>query len=162
MLEWTCYTEYGCPSGHSMLGIILIEFIIRFFARVNSCVSKYIGIFYFIGFIFELLVMFSRVILGMHSFNQVLFGLMIGLYTFVPYYLFIELWILKYCLTIFKSQKSVIILVTLLILMLISFGVEVLSTFLPQYNNQNYINVIETIEKCDNAKLYKSFQYKCF
>lgn len=24
MLEWTCYTEYGCPSGHSMLGLVLI------------------------------------------------------------------------------------------------------------------------------------------
>jgi len=24
MLEWTCYSEYGCPSGHSMLGLILM------------------------------------------------------------------------------------------------------------------------------------------
>lgn len=24
MLEWTCYTEYGMPSGHSMLGLVLM------------------------------------------------------------------------------------------------------------------------------------------
>ena len=40
MLEWTCYTEYGCPSGHSMLGLILIEFIIRFINRTME-VSRF-------------------------------------------------------------------------------------------------------------------------
>jgi membrane-associated phospholipid phosphatase len=33
MLEWTCYSEFGSPSGHSMLGLILMEFIARFFMR---------------------------------------------------------------------------------------------------------------------------------
>lgn len=49
--------------------------------------------------------MFSRVILGMHSFNQVLFGLMIGLYSMVLYYFFIEKLILKWVIKIFKMQK---------------------------------------------------------
>ena len=135
MLEWTCYSQYGCPSGHSMLGIILIEFIIRFFARVHKTIYKYIGIFYFIGFLLELLVMFSRIILGMHSLNQVLFGFMIGVYTFIPYYLFVEALLLKLCLRIFRSQKSVVVLMIIILAMIICIGIELLITLSIQYDN---------------------------
>ena len=72
-----------------MMAIVLLEFIVRFYARVSKFVAKYIAVFYFLILVFELCVMFSRVILGMHSFNQVLLGLLIGSYTFVPYYLFV-------------------------------------------------------------------------
>lgn len=51
MFEWTCYTEFGCPSGHSMMGIILLEFIVRFFARVHKFVSKYIVFFYILALV---------------------------------------------------------------------------------------------------------------
>jgi membrane-associated phospholipid phosphatase len=77
------------PSGHAMMGVILMEFILRFFTRVSKFVKKYVAFFYIIVLIFEFLVMFSRVILGMHALNQVLFGFMIGCYSFVPYYLFV-------------------------------------------------------------------------
>jgi len=33
MLEWTCYTEYGSPSGHAMLSIVLFEFLVRFLSK---------------------------------------------------------------------------------------------------------------------------------
>ena len=33
MLEWTCYTEYGSPSGHSALVIVLLDFFVRFGCR---------------------------------------------------------------------------------------------------------------------------------
>lgn len=98
MLEWTCYTEYGCPSGHAMMGIILMEFIVRFFARSSRFVAKYIVLFYFLIIFLELIVMFSRIFLGMHAINQVMFGFMIGVYSFIPYYLFVERWILHVCL----------------------------------------------------------------
>ncbi len=98
MLEWTCYTEYGCPSGHAMMGVILMEFIVRFFARSSKFVAKYIVLFYFLIIFLELIVMFSRIFLGMHAINQVMFGFMIGVYSFIPYYLFVERWILHACL----------------------------------------------------------------
>ena len=142
MLEWTCYTEYGCPSGHSMLGIVLIEFIIRFFARVHQPIYKYIGIFYVIGLLFEFLVMFSRIILGMHSFNQVLFGFMIGVYTFIPYYLFVEMWLLKLCLNIFNTKKPSLYLSMFIILISVCIGIELIVVLVPSYDNQPYIPVI--------------------
>lgn len=40
------------PSGHSMMAIILLEFVVRFYARVNKIVAKYIWAFYTLVIIF--------------------------------------------------------------------------------------------------------------
>lgn len=51
MKSWTCFTDFGCPSGHSMLAIVILEFILRFFARVHKCIYNYIGLFYILIFV---------------------------------------------------------------------------------------------------------------
>lgn len=71
-----------------MLGLILMEFIIRFFMRSYKTARKLSWLLYIILVILQLLVMFSRVILGMHTFNEVLMGAMIGLYSISAYYLY--------------------------------------------------------------------------
>jgi membrane-associated phospholipid phosphatase len=50
--------------------------------------------------------MFSRVYLGMHSINQVLFGLMIGCYSMVVYYMFAEHWLYTHCLRYLSEGTS--------------------------------------------------------
>jgi membrane-associated phospholipid phosphatase len=71
-----------------MLGLILMEFIVRFFVRFYDCARKFNWLLYIILVVLQLLVMFSRVILGMHTFNEVLMGAMIGLYSISIYYLY--------------------------------------------------------------------------
>lgn len=71
-----------------MLGLILMEFIIRFFMRSYKTARKFSWLLYIILVVLQLLVMFSRVILGMHTFNEVLMGAMIGLYSISAYYLY--------------------------------------------------------------------------
>ena len=88
-----------------MMGIILMEFVVRFLARGNKHVAKFIGFFYVLVFLLELLVMYSRVFLGMHALNQVLFGLVIGIYSFIPYYLYVEKWIIWGCLELVKTKR---------------------------------------------------------
>ncbi len=105
--------------------------------------------------------MFSRVILGMHSFNQVLLGCMIGCYTFVPYYLFVEKFILKWVLSIFRSQKSIFTTIILVCISCMSFCAEVLISMLIPYPNTTYIDVIGSTQGCDGFLVYKSFQFKC-
>lgn len=105
-LEWNCYYEYGCPSGHSMMGLIIMEFILRFFSRVHKCILKYEWVFLILVAFLEFCIMLSRVILGMHSFNQVLFGCMLGLYTFVPYYLYVERLLTQVVMIAFKNPRS--------------------------------------------------------
>jgi membrane-associated phospholipid phosphatase len=52
-----------------MLGLLLIEFVIRFFMREYKGARRMAWLLYIILVVLQLLVMFSRVILGMHTFN---------------------------------------------------------------------------------------------
>ena len=116
-----------------------MEFVLRFFSRVHACISKFEWVFLILIAGMQFCIMLSRVVLGMHSINQVMFGCMIGIYTFVPYYLFIERFITSIILTAFKNPKSVPVALGLIF----CFGVEVLImillTFLPTYNNTPYV-----------------------
>ena len=104
MESWTCYTEFGCPSGHSWMGLVLMEYLVRFFGRWYPAVGSNIGWFYALVVILECLVMFSRVILGMHTFNEVLMGATIGLFSFCLYYLYIEKLIISMLQTILNKK----------------------------------------------------------
>lgn len=51
------------------MGLVLLEYILRFLSRGYYCVKKYIVVGYVLVLILACLVMFSRVILGMHTLN---------------------------------------------------------------------------------------------
>lgn len=106
--------------------------------------------------------MFSRVFLGMHSINQVLFGLLIGIYSFVPYYLYVERWIIWMCLEICRSKKPLTELLIIYAGVFIAIAVEVMITFVPTYNNSEFLNVIHSTAGCENVMEARSFQYRCF
>jgi membrane-associated phospholipid phosphatase len=98
MLEWTCYTEYGNPSGHSALVIVLLDFLVRFGCRWSKKFENLQILWYILVFIGQIVVMFSRLYLGMHSLNQILVGFMIGAYSLVPYYIYIEKILFFFCI----------------------------------------------------------------
>jgi membrane-associated phospholipid phosphatase len=91
--DWVCYMEFGMPSGHCFLGVVLLEFVVRqFVLRGEQAVSlnnpskrRYIYrksqiIFaVLLGFL-VLCIAFSRLYLGMHTYAQVLLGLVCGIY----------------------------------------------------------------------------------
>jgi membrane-associated phospholipid phosphatase len=79
-----------------MLGLMLIEFVIRFFIREYQGARRVAWLLYIVFFVLQLLVMFSRVILGMHTFNEVLMGAMVGMYAVAVYYLYAEAAIICY------------------------------------------------------------------
>ena len=106
--------------------------------------------------------MFSRVILGMHSFNQVLFGLMIGIFSTIPYYLFIQRFIARCAIKIFNNPKSTITIVVCLALTAIFWTIQLLLALVPEYpSDSSFWKVIQNISKCRDKKIYESFQYKC-
>lgn len=62
----------------------------------------------------QLLVMFSRVILGMHTFNEVLMGAMCGAFAICIYYTSVECLILQYfkiLITTLKKKKHLLALI---------------------------------------------------
>lgn len=123
--------------------------------------SKFVAVFYILVLLLELLVMFSRVMLGMHSLNEVLFGLSIGLFSFIPYYLFIEAFIMKLILKIFANQGSMITNIGLVVAVILFWGIELIVALVPTYDNEPYWNVIKHTPGCEHAKLSTAFQYSC-
>lgn len=78
--EWFCPKDFGNPSGHSF----------ALFPLYEPLIAKYIGFENFksgwiLLIIFGFLVPFSRTYLGVHSVNQVMFGLTLGLGAIVLY-----------------------------------------------------------------------------
>ncbi|MBS1889857.1 MAG: phosphatase PAP2 family protein [Actinobacteria bacterium] len=165
MLEWTCYTEYGSPSGHSMLSIVLLEFLVRFMTRKIKCAARFNYLWYTLVFLLELLVMFSRVYLGMHSLNQVLFGMMLGCYSMVVYYLYAEHWLFTHCLRYLTQGTGNIF--NFLVCSLAFIAMCLYQCFITYFGTfdipQSWVNTINLTPRC--AKSYDfatSFYLKCF
>lgn len=72
------------------MGLVLMEYIVRFFARWYPAIKNNIGWFYALIVILQCFVMLSRVVLGMHSFNEVLMGAMLGIFSICLYYTYVE------------------------------------------------------------------------
>lgn len=146
-----------------MLGLILMEFVIRFFIREYKGARKLSWLLYIILVILQLLVMFSRVILGMHTFNEVLMGAMMGIYFISIYYLYAEAAIIAHFQIILQEKHKLMQTILITISMMSSFALELLIAYLPSYNYQSTFDFITTKyeSRCGSIKYYKSFQYKC-
>jgi hypothetical protein len=111
--------------------------------------------------------MFSRVFLGMHSLNQVMLGFMIGAFSLVLYYVYIEKVLYHFCLHfISSSAKWVNYLSMLLVTILITIQ-QTLMTYLPTYSPPNdpsnpWIQNITNRSECSHYNYYTSFFYRCF
>ena len=98
------YAEYGNPSGHVLLGYVVVSYLFDEFVYAHPCwtscnveedhvckgnkhgkyhwkkYAKQILHFFVVAMIF-----ISRMYLGMHSFNQCLFSLICGIYCHLMY-----------------------------------------------------------------------------
>jgi len=88
MYDDECPKEYGNPSGHSMFapafgGLILLDIL-------TTCLKlsdlQQIGLSLGSAFVY-ILIAYSRFILGVHALNQVIFGLVLGIWLAVTYHL---------------------------------------------------------------------------
>ena len=85
MFEWFCPLSFGNPSGHSFAVIVLYEPII---SDITGTGPKKIGII--VWLIISALVMVSRMYLGAHSLDQIVFGGMLGLCFLIYYRYFLQ------------------------------------------------------------------------
>ena len=96
ILDVVCNSGYGNPSGHSVTSttyyLTLPHIVTNFDYFRKTTIGKILRIVIFILFcILGALVMISRIMLGAHSINQVIFGFTIGLGIY-----FILIYILSY------------------------------------------------------------------
>ena len=163
-----------------MLGMVILEYLLHFYRRGRNRqdpptahaldstapgrgsggrgkVSPLLG-----GVVaLQLLVMLSRVVLGMHAFDQVLTGCALGLFTILIYYCCVEGPLVAYVcfLTRTPNRKyhSFAVLMVTALCMTLSI---VLFAAIP-HEDDPYWQTIQHTDGCGKAKLHKSFQYKC-
>ena len=84
----TCEAGYGNPSGHSFQSTSNLLAFATMFMDLFKMDKKYCVIIYIICAILILSINFSRIILGVHSINQVIFGDTLG---FTVYFIIVQI-----------------------------------------------------------------------
>jgi membrane-associated phospholipid phosphatase len=103
--EWFCYTDYGYPSGHTMLPLLILEFFNfllwkKFYSWHFYC-KMIFSIFFICLYIF---VFFSRIYLGQHTIAQAFYGFLWGLETLLIYKIILKDLINNYLEHLVKSN----------------------------------------------------------
>lgn len=143
------------------MGLVLFEYMVRFAARGYECVQKHIYIGYVLIVVFQTTLMFSRVILGMHTFNEVLMGATIGLFSILLYYSYVENFVtrlvgtfinskysFKYFNTLEPSARKKLSLGILAWFTVIVWIIDLVVYFVPTYSNTPYWEVIQATSGC--------------
>lgn len=111
--------------------------------------------------------MFSRLYLGMHSLNQIMLGFMIGAFSLIPYYLYVEKTLYSFCLHYLSSSSKTLNYFLMLLVTIAIALQQTLLTYLPTYYPPNdpsneWILNITSRSKCSNYNYQTSFFYRCF
>ncbi|KAL4494585.1 hypothetical protein ABPG72_004487 [Tetrahymena utriculariae] len=171
--EWVCYQEYGNPSGHSLLGPIFYEFILRnYILRKINKENKLARVAATVGIItLVALILFCRLYLGMHALNQVFYGLIIGISLIVLYRFYFEITIKRVLLYLVrcnidnskKPKACVYILSAFLLCLILCINIYILQDTVKDKSNENQWE-IQIEDKCDLNELdpLKAFYNRCF
>ena len=155
-----CDIGYGNPSGHSFTSAatyLSIWYIITdysfFKSKRKGKVIRVILLYVFILFILS--IMLSRIYLGVHSFNQIIYGFLLGVGTFLLFFWVFE--VQKYDGELFfrKYKQHYISIILFFILCFVALIVIYL---LRDVNVDEYIKVLE--DKCKEE--YDNKKYRLF
>jgi membrane-associated phospholipid phosphatase len=130
MLEWSCPGSFGFPSGHSWYAVLFYEPIISDFIGSRGK-NKYVLVFVLMTGLF---VPLSRLYLGSHSLNQVVYGLFNSLCFLVLYRYILQKSIYKLFVKFLqgKIKRKMVIMISIM------FGVAVLTSFIIYSVNINH------------------------
>jgi len=157
-----CETGFGNPSGHSIVAVsvyLTVSKIIRKKFYLQKRIQKY---FNYVTVIFILFITFSRLALGAHSLNQILFGIFIGA---MIYALFFDVFKIDLNLTdeIYIIMKPKIFnIFSTIILMILFIGIIIFNFFpvLNKLDSQTWGRSIN--ENCPNTPYSKLFEYEAY
>lgn len=134
------------------------------------------GCFFFIStfllLLIEFFILFGRIYLGMHSYNEVLLGLFYGIYFLVFYYLFVEKKMMRFIEMIIlrnyrlKLKGNLFDWRILLLLAILYVFIIILPIFLYEIYSRNLtfpLQWVESVHKhCPENSPIKMFLNKCF
>ena len=85
LFQGKCETSYGNPSGHSLLSFFFYLSFSYYLCQINKIKSNniYKISIYCLALFIAALTAFSRLALGVHSVDQVLYGSLLGIFSFL-------------------------------------------------------------------------------
>ena len=124
LFKGSCETSYGNPSGHALVSFFFFLSLSYHLCMLDKVKNNFIYklIIYLVSVFLSGLIAFSRLALGVHSLDQVLFGSAIGIWLFAVFaYVFKAYDMpLSYYLRFFKDKKYFFFfLFTLLVLFVV-------------------------------------------
>lgn len=155
-----CEGGYGNPSGHSFVSFVtyltLLHYILNTKYVKNRNNLKYLLIFVFV--FAASTVAYSRIIVGAHSINQVIFGSLLGIWMFlITTYVFkLEKMPIKVYKKYFKEKKYIAFITIIFIIFTI---IAIMSNIF--FNSQEKINELskKLDNKCSHKKIFRRFNY---
>lgn len=152
-----CEGGFGNPSGHSVcsMSIFLALWTTIFEFKQKKEINSFVKFPCLIScFIMIFLVIFSRLYLAAHSFNQVCYGASIGFCIYFAYYRILQLHKMETedFYDFFIKGKKILINYIILIS---SFSTILLVYFLKENESKPYVDILNT--KCPKLKPYKKF-----
>ena len=140
-----CDAGFGNPSGHSVSSVYLYLTLFSYLRETKALEKKYIvQIILFLFFItYIILIILSRLILGIHSINQVIYGAGLGL---LLYCLIIHMFQLhKMPIRLYKTffqKKFLIFCITCILIILGLLSILSCLTFNTDFDYKKYIDII--------------------
>ena len=158
LFKGICDGGFGNPSGHSISSVYLYTTLFVYLIQTKMIEKKIIiKILLFIFFsTFVLLVILSRLILGIHSINQVIYGAVLGLFTSLLVVQILKLHkmpilfykrLFKEKIVVFCISSILLILEILSILSSISFNIN--------FDYDYYDKILEQL--CEELPKYRKF-----
>ena len=159
--QGSCEGSYGNPSGHSIKAFLFSLSLCYYICMLDRIKNnlKYKTIIYSIGLFSAGLVAFSRIALGVHSIDQVLFGSLIGMWIFIVFAYVFKIYDmpLSYYLKFFREKKYINYFIIILSVLFI-FPIIIYLLIDVESDFKKYDLVMS--KKCPNKKQYTYYSHK--
>ena len=162
LFQGKCECSYGNPSGHSLIGFyfyLSITYYLckSYFKHYNNFIKFSIYLF---SFLFAALTAFSRLVLGVHSLDQVLYGSFLGIFAFLIFTFTFKIYDmpLNHYLKFYRVKKYINVTIILLNIMLI---LPFILYSLIDFNKDKKNYEIAMDKKCPNVDEFKFYSKSC-
>ena len=162
LFKGKCETSYGNPSGHSMISFFFFLSLSYYICMLEKFKNNYTykTIVYLVGSFIAGLIAYSRLALGVHALDQILYGSAIGIWVFAIFAFVFKIYDmpLAYYLRFFKDRKYFNIFLLFLSFL---FILPIIIYFLVDVDIDFKKYEMVMNKKCPSVEKYKFYSHKC-
>ena len=162
LFKGKCETSYGNPSGHSMISFFFFLSLSYYICMLEKFKNNYTykTITYLVGIFIAGLIAYSRLALGVHALDQVLYGSAIGIWVFAIFAFVFRIYDmpLAYYLRFFKDRKYFNIFLLFLSFL---FILPIIIYFLVDVDTDFKKYELVMNKKCPGVEKYKFYSHSC-